>query len=172
MPAVGQMTFVVKPGKGLGDIDLGQSRKSVKEQLGPPDKSFATHGKRVGEVWRDTSDGTVMEVLYEAGRVTQVKVSAKEYRDAKGIGPGVSLERVLRAYPKLKRTTYLYDDQTGKGLDWYDDVERGIAFVFTAPDTNSPRQRKARYVVVHATRRRAVPTEIKSLGNTATTNKR
>lgn len=167
LPVFAQMTFRAKPGKSLGDIELGQSRKSVKEQLGPADKSFSTHGKRQAEVWRDTSDGTLMEVLYERGRVSQVKVSAKEYRDAKGIGPGASLEKVQHAYPKLKRTTYMYDDETGKGMDVYDDVERGIAFVFNVPDAAPPKERKVWYVVVHAPKRKAIPTEIKSLANTA-----
>lgn len=171
-PALSQMTFAAKPGRSLGDIELGQSRKSVKEQLGPAHKTFSTHGKRTAEVWRDTADGTEMEVVYQQDRVVQVKASAKEFRDPTGIGPGASLTRIQRAYPGIRRTNYLFDNESGKGLDYYDDVRRGIAFVFPGPDAKPARRRKAWSVIIHHPRSKAIPTEVKSLSNTGTINRR
>jgi hypothetical protein len=165
---VGAENTRITPGQSIGEIRLGDSRAAVRRKLGKPSKTFTSHGRRAVDHWERQSALDEVEVVYEGDKACQIEVSADRYKTVSGLSPAGTLASVKSVYPKLRSTFYLYNTEDGKGLEYYDDIRRGIAFVFTSPDTKTPQEKGIRTVLVHRPGRRAIPTLIKDLTNVAT----
>jgi hypothetical protein len=162
-PARGAQNLVT-PGLAAGPLRLGATRASIRQVLGKPAKTFKTHGGCTADWW-ETPNGQVTEVVYRSDRALQIAVASKRFATQRGVSTNLPYRRLRRAYPRGKRTTYLFDTnpESGKGLEYYDDVRRGIAFVFYAPTNHDPAStgidsEKPWLLVVHERGRPAVPT--------------
>lgn len=154
------------PGTGAGGTRLGGAQADVRKQLGKPARSFPTHGGCSADTWR--TDGEEVEVVYRSGRAVQIKVTSERFRTRNGLSTASPFAQIRRLHPHLKRTMYLYDMETGKGLDYYDDVRQGIAFVFPGPTATERDNDHPSALIVHRVGQPAIPTEIKDPSNTAT----
>jgi hypothetical protein len=157
--------YVIEPGRRVGKIEIGAPREAVRRTLGKPARTFPTHRKLVADSWSNSNTGNQLEVVYEAGKVIQVKVSSASFSTPEGISTSKSLAEIKRAYPRLKKTTYFYDNESGRGLDYYDDLRQGITFVFGSPNTDPPEEIKAYVIIVHRAGSRPVPVEIRDPSN-------
>lgn len=157
--------FVVEPGRRVGKIEIGASRDAVHRLLGKPAKMFSTHKKLVVDSWSNNKTGNQLEVIYQAGNVVQIKVSSPRFSTPDGVSTNSSLAEVRRAYSPLKKTTYFYNEESGRGLDYLEDPQRGVTFVFASPSTDPPETLKAWVIIVHRPGSRAIPVEIKDPTN-------
>jgi hypothetical protein len=79
-------------GQGVADIQLGDSQSHVRTELGEPLRSeptFWTYGKPC-----------LCVVSFKRDVVRAIDVLSKSQRTDKGIGPGVSYEKTIAAYPE------------------------------------------------------------------------
>jgi len=127
---------LVIAGKQAGRIYLGQYMEQVAEILGRPDDGDAAMGSALG-IWyegtpKDKRNPTVIFSSYRDSNmvikaVKQVSVAAPEFRTADGMGTGVKLAQLLKAYPSLKKTESYVSAQKDTVMV-YDSVAEGIAF--------------------------------------------
>jgi hypothetical protein len=90
-------------GVGIDGVKLGQTEAQVRQALGAPGYTMpATSGGESSWGYPKTLEG---RVGFKAGKVVAMWTIAKHQKTSKGIGPGASLAKVKRAYPKAKCST-------------------------------------------------------------------
>ncbi|MGV3722085.1 MAG: hypothetical protein ACO1SX_14335 [Actinomycetota bacterium] len=132
---------------------------------GKPARSFTTHQRCTVDVWNSPEK---LELVSQGDRVVQISVASNRLKTASGLSTGSPRKRINGVHPHLKVTHYLYDTETGKGLDYHDDLTRGIAFVFTNTASEDPETDKPTAIIVHRAGRAAIPTDIQDPSNTGT----
>ena len=104
----------IRPGKGIGKVDLGMTLAQVKRAMGPHDLA---RSRRLGPTqrrlelqwWIGLRGHSYTVALRGHGndlRVTLVMTDVPSERTAGGIGPGVGLQRVRTSYPNVLCTVY------------------------------------------------------------------
>src|SRR5262249_15346473 len=107
-----------------------------------------------------------LEAVYENGRAVQLRSSSESFHLSKG---SKSLQRAL---PRLKSTVYLYDRESGRGVDYRDDVKGGIAFVFRVPPIKGSETDQPLAIIVHRRGQPAIPTDVKDPSHTGSADRR
>lgn len=147
--------FKIEPGRKVGKVLLGATRQAVHQALGKPSTTYRAPGRLTGEVWMATT-GNDVRVVYRGGRVIQIKVTSSSFTTPEGLTTESSLEDVQKHYRSLTRTRHFVHGSGGGLIDYYDDVRRGIAFEFTAVDSETPNF-KHYAIVVHRAGQRVMP---------------
>ncbi len=137
LPTAAQL---IKPGKGIGRISIGDRGEAVTEKLGRADGGDAAMGK-AWSVWyskpgadaKDTARYSTavytarqMGVGDEASLVKQIRVTSPFFKTQGNIRSGVALSETLAQFPQATKVS----SQGSKHQKFvmYDDVEAGIAF--------------------------------------------
>lgn len=135
---------LISPGKGIGNIRLGDDANGVTNTLGKPDRSDAAMGASV-MTWFADSDTSGYRLTVYAHRnmgakdenishIKQIRVTSPAYKTADGTGVGASLNSMQKHFTPVKRIV--------PGVNVYDDVKAGISFEMDAAD-------KCSAVIVH-----------------------
>lgn len=122
---------VIVPGHKIGKVALHRSRQAIHTLLGKPRGTYPLPHDLLGDYWQGHSGHTV-RVFYHAHKVIQVSVTSPSFATAEGLTVTSSLEEVQRQYTKLKKFSYAVPGSGGGVIEYYDDVEQGIAFAFTS----------------------------------------
>ena len=157
--------YTIEPARGIGKIKLGSPRQAVHQVLGKPTRTFRTHNRLMADSWSNNKTGNELEVVFQADKAIQIKVSSSSFSTPEGASTSKSLAQIQGLYPSLKKTTYFFDEENGRGLDYFDDIKRGIAFVFFSPTSEPPESQKPWVIVVHTSGKQAIPVEIKDPKN-------
>lgn len=152
---VAAQDFKIVPGRRIGKIELGASRQMVHKTLGQPSSTYRAPGGLTGEVWM-ASTGNDVRLVYRGGRVIQIKVTSSSFSTPEGLTTNSSLAEVQKSYRSLVKTRHFVHGSGGGLIDYHDDVRRGIAFEFTAPDSETPNF-KPYAIVVHRPAQRVMP---------------
>jgi hypothetical protein len=139
--AADQEDHTIRPGIGLGIVKLGMN--------GNMDGSYALpSGIKVDyAVWREKvpKDSPTLRFFYDAvGKLIQINSDAPVPATIDGISCKSSLVEVKAKYKNLER--FQYRCKTGH-IDYYDDIQHGIAFEFTWADGGLPMHLYA--IIVH-----------------------
>ncbi len=142
-----QEDSTIRPGIGLGIVKLGMDKEQLKKTAGNIDGSYRLpSGVRVDfSEWKETppKQSANMRFFFNTeGKIIQINSTAPVPVTADGINCKSTLAQVSARYKKLKCSEY-----RGKGrrIDYYDDVERGIAFEFTRAEDETD---KALYAII------------------------
>jgi hypothetical protein len=147
--------FKIEPGRRIGKIELGASRQTVHQTLGKPSATYRAPGRLTGEVWMATT-GNDVRIVYRGGRVVQIKVTSASFVTPEGLTTNSSLVDVQKHHKNLVKTSRFVHGSGGGLINYYDDVRRGIAFEFTAVDSETPNF-KPYAIVVHRAGQRVMP---------------
>jgi hypothetical protein len=153
--SVAAQDFKIEPGRKIGRIELGASRTVVHKTLGKPSTTFRAPGGMTGEVWMATT-GNDVRIVYRDGRVVQLKATSAKFATPEGLTTNSSLAEVQQHYKNLVKTRRFVHGSGGGLIEYYDDVRRGIAFEFTALDSETP-DFKPYAIVVHRPGQRVMP---------------
>ena len=153
--SVAAQDFKIEPGRKIGKIELGASRQVVHKILGKPSATYRAPGRLAGEVWMATT-GNDVRIVYRGGRVIQIKATSSSFATPEGLTTNSSLAEVQKHYGNLNQTRHFVHGSGGGLIDYYDDVRRGIAFEFTALDSETP-SFKLYAIVVHRAGQRVMP---------------
>jgi len=98
-PAQAKDRTLVKPGKSIGGIELGQTRASVQRShpLGRRRASATTHGRRLSQTWVSSDGGAQLVVIYSGRRRASKVVFVSS-----GLGPWHTPEGVQYGDPPYK----------------------------------------------------------------------
>jgi hypothetical protein len=129
--------FTIEPGRNIGKIELGADRLSVHKILGKPTGTYKLPGKRIGDYWISSS-GNSLRIFYESNRAVQISITSPRFATPERVSTKSSLKEVEKIYKSLKKSSYFTHGSGGGLIDYYDDIERGIAFEFTSPDSDIP----------------------------------
>jgi hypothetical protein len=134
-----QEDSTIRPGIGLGIVKLGMDKDQLKKTAGNIDGSYSLpSGVRVDySEWKETppKQSSNMRFFYNAqGKIIQINSTAPVPATADGINCKSTLAQIEAKYKNLKCSEY-----RGKGarIDYYDDIEGGIAFEFTRADAEA-----------------------------------
>ena len=131
--------MLIVPGERIGNIFIGQNADQLESILGKADLSDAAMGKAWLTWFSKVSTGITGNELnvYTAYRdddpdltekvVHQIRITSDEFKTAKGISTGKTLEEVKQQYPDIELSGK-YDHETPNPVSVYDDAEAGIAF--------------------------------------------
>jgi hypothetical protein len=147
--------FKLEPGRRAGKIELGISRQEAHKILGQPSATYHMQGKLTGEVWM-ANTGNDVRIVYRDGQVAQVKVTSTRFNTPEGLTTESPLAKVQKHYTKLSRSRHFVHGSGGGLIDYYDDVQRGIAFEFTSVASETP-DFKPYAIVVHRPGQRVIP---------------
>ncbi|MEW6733726.1 MAG: hypothetical protein AB1489_20530 [Acidobacteriota bacterium] len=130
--------YIIEPGKRIGKISLSDTRTRVIKVLGRPKKQVLLGDKIRNDYWESVSRDTV-DIYYRDDKVIQISISSPAYKINNTIGTNTSFLDIKEAFNKLERYRYFIDLSEERGnsnaqgqlfYTYYDDVERGLAFVF------------------------------------------
>jgi hypothetical protein len=144
-------TFTIRPGVGINHIRLGMTAPKLRQLLGEPTRDFRTHGGRKVESWLIAS-GDEWEAVYQSDKVVQLKATADDFRV---VGKSLSPSR-------RKSAIYLYDSDSGRGVQYLDYVSGGVAYLYPLVQNG---ERRATAIVVHRKGHPAIVTDVKDLTN-------
>lgn len=123
--------MAILPGRGIGQIRLGDRESDVVGILGKPSYGDAAMG-HFWDTWE--KNGRVLDVYSQRGErwplVRIVRVTSPAFRTGSGIGPGVTRTRALAVFPRVKRTARFTVSGERAATELWDDVRSGIAFEF------------------------------------------
>lgn len=154
--AVAAQDFAVKPGRGIGKVELGMSRRAVHDALGKPGGAYRMSGALTGEYWQ-AHTGNDVRIVYRAGKVVQIKITSPRFSTPEGLTTESSLADVRRHYRRLRKTRHFVHGSGGGGLiEYYDAVREGISFEFVSRASETL-DFKPYAIVVHQPGRRVVP---------------
>jgi len=136
---------LISPGKGIGNIRLGDDANKLINIMGKPDRSDAAMGASL-MVWFAGHDVAGYEISVYAHRnmgakdehishIKQIRVTSSNFKTAAGIGVGASLDSIQKHFMPVKRKV--------PGAAVYDDAKAGVSFEM---DTAN----KCSAVIVHA----------------------
>ncbi len=144
----------IEPGRRVGQIKIGAAREAVHRTLGKPDGAYRVANGIAGEYW-SSETGNQLRIFYQGGKVVQISVQSAQFSTSEGITTGSSLDEVRQRHPTLKKFSHDVSGSGGGLIDYYDDVQQGIAFEFTTP--NSPQTEFKHYaIIVHQPGRRVI----------------
>ncbi len=98
--------WLLSPGKGAGQTQLGQTSESVKNRLGPADVGDAAmmHAVQVWYANHQTKSGHSLAIFTArdpgndpAARITQLRVNSPRFQTKQGVGVGSSLSDLCPA---------------------------------------------------------------------------
>jgi hypothetical protein len=150
--------FTVLPGERIGKLKLGARQAGARRIMGKPKRTLPTHGGRTLDSWPQPS-GKELEAVYQGGKIVQLKSSSASFHFGKESMP------LNKALPRLKSTIYLYNRESGRGVEYRDDVKRGVAFVFRVPSSNESGKNQPLAIIVHKRNQPAIPTDVKEPSN-------
>jgi hypothetical protein len=153
--AASAQDFAIKPGRSIGKIELGMSRRSVHDALGKPGGSYRMSGRLTGEYWA-ANTGNDVRIVYRAGKVVQIKITSQSFSTPGGLTTASSLADVRRSYKRLRTTRHFVHGSGGGFIEYHDAIREGISFEFVAlsSDTNDF---KPYAIVVYQPGRRVIP---------------
>jgi hypothetical protein len=136
---------LISPGKGIGNIRLGEDANDLINTLGKPDRSDAAMGASL-MVWFAGHDpaGYLISIYAHhnmgapdehINHIKQIRVTSPAYKTVDGVGPGSLLNLIQKQFKLVKRKV--------PGINIYDDIKAGISFEM---DT----AHKCSAVIVHA----------------------
>lgn len=146
--------YAIVPGYKIGRVVLHLNRQSVHKLLGTPMGTYPLPQHYVGEYWQANSGKTV-RVFYRANQVIQVAVTSPGFATVEGLTVKSTLEDVQTYYTKLRKLPYFVRGSGGGLIDYYDDMQRGIAFAFTSPD-REPVHFTLYAIIVHRARQKVI----------------
>ncbi|MBD0327696.1 MAG: hypothetical protein ICV68_14760 [Pyrinomonadaceae bacterium] len=153
--AVSAQDFAIKPGRSIGKIELGMSRRAVHNALGQPGGSYRMSGRLTGEYWA-ANTGNDVRIVYRAGRVIQIKITSPSFTTPEGLTTASSLADVRRSYSRLRKTRHFVRNGGGGLIDYYDAIREGISFEFVSLTFES-QDFKPYAIIVHQPGRRVIP---------------
>src|SRR5581483_6499990 len=80
--------------------------------------------------------------------VKQISVTSANFTTPEGLSTSSSLADVEKYYQSLKKNSYFVHGSGGGLVNYYDDIDKGIAFEFSAADSPQP-EFKAYAIIVH-----------------------
>jgi len=140
--------LIIKPGRSVGRINLGASRKLVWNVLGKPSKTIRRADRFTEDQWmapnrRDKhSQRPSISVIFGADKAIQIQISydAPQFTTASGFSILSSLAQFREKRPNLQVKAYSYTFyENGQPADghvsyYYDDVQGGMAFEISVQD--------------------------------------
>lgn len=104
VPTSAAATIVL--GKSVGGVHVGESMGAVKHQLGKPSSVSCTLASPYCEPHVKFWNYKELQIFFLHGKVQALTSYSKQQRTSRGIGPGVSVARLKRAYPRGKVAPY------------------------------------------------------------------
>ncbi len=153
--AVAAQDFAIKPGRSIGKIELGASRRAVHDALGKPGGSYRMSGGLSGEYW-SANTGNDVRIIYRAGKVVQIKITSQSFSTPEGLTTASSLADVRRSYRRLRKTLHFVRGSGGGFIEYYDAVREGISFEFVALSSDTDNF-KPYAIIIHQPGRRVIP---------------
>ncbi|MCC9168358.1 hypothetical protein [Pontibacter harenae] len=145
-PAPPDSAYLIVPGNRVGHVQLGiPSNDELKSMLGKADSSNAAMGKAL-MFWLSTSGSGAQDYLTvyttadfsgaNEGQhiVEQVQVTSPKFRTEGQIGTGKAFAQIRQQFPRLQPLAY-YTNSNKQQVYLYDDVQLGITFEITLPDS-------------------------------------
>ena len=111
VPASGARDALIRPGKGIGKVDLGMTLAQVKKAMGRHDQGWSEQrglGLRYLELTWDSGPGDYFAVglLGRPGRLRVVSIATTRPAERlRGAGPGTSVVRLKRTFRGLRCRT-------------------------------------------------------------------
>lgn len=140
--------WLVRPGRAVGKVSLGQNVKIVHALLGRPVEERGTaKPDRSVHRWGDRNP---LLIWFEQGRVVQIAVTSPRFKSGWGLGPGASLQDVRKQFPGKDSLR----PSPGPGLL---DTFSGAAFLVTPGGAEGGR---VRALVVHREEAEVIPFEL------------
>jgi hypothetical protein len=139
----------IRPGIGLGIVKLGMDSAAVTKTAGKHDGTYSLpSGIRVDySQWKETppKKSANMRFFYDkSDHLIQINSTAPVPVTADGISCASSFADIAAKYKNLRCFEYRAKDVR---IDYYDDVNRGIAFEFTRAQGESARRLYA--IIIH-----------------------
>lgn len=136
---------LISPGKGIGNIRLGEDANKLTNVLGQPDRSDAAMGASL-MLWFAAHNTSGFQISVYAHRnmgakdesishIKQIRITSPAYKTVDGISTGSFLNSIKKHFTVVKRRV--------PETDIYDDVKAGIAFEMDTAD-------KCSAIIVHA----------------------
>ncbi len=136
-------TYLIVPGKSIGQISLDETAEKVHSKLGQPDSGDAAMGKALS-FWINPDERKVRQYVAvyfvrntkgtsEAMLAEQIQVSSPAFKTKGGLSTGSKLSNIRKEF-KLQPKGY-YTNERQKQVYVYDDPEQGITFEVTTPDS-------------------------------------
>ncbi len=149
--------FEIRPGKRIGKVELGMTRREVYRRIGKPVGSYSMPKGLTGEYWMSqTGTGNDVRIIYRNSRVIQIKITSQKFSTPEGVTTASTLEDVTRSYKSLRKSSHFVKETGGGFIDYYDDMRRGIAFEFVSLSMDEP-DFKPYAIVVHLPGKRLIP---------------
>ena len=142
------MTRLIKPGNGIDDLKLGESRKRALELFPPKAGTDQDREDSLGcnnaYHWVDTKNSPIgtLVIRFRTGKAFQIDSTTTRFHTAEGITVLTSPQAVRRHYKHLK--AYILSEGSsealgGRPLIYWMDSEGGIAFSFAYSKTTHSR---------------------------------
>ncbi|MBX7218692.1 MAG: hypothetical protein K1Y36_01990 [Blastocatellia bacterium] len=143
--------FGIEAGSRIGKIELGISRTQVLKLLGKATASYALEDKHyLGDLWAGKGTGNNVWVTYRNGIVWQIKVTSPKFSTTTGLTSQSSLSEIRRHHKNLTRSRFFKTSGEGYAIDYYDDVDAGIAFEFiNLKASEQPKAFEPYAIIVH-----------------------
>jgi hypothetical protein len=131
-------SFIINPGKSIGELELGTDASLLAQQLGQPDLSDAAMGK-AWTTWygkkRDEHNNlpelnvftTYRDTSMKEKTVQLIRTSSSDF-SANGVKVYDALTRIKTAFPRLQRRGEFVNNASHQNMSIYDAKEDGIAF--------------------------------------------
>lgn len=134
--------WAIVPGSSIGLVKLGASRKSVRQLLGKPSKTYRRKDGLREDTWIDPHSSNDVGypyrviVIYKKDKVVQVETSSPKFSTVGGFSTKNNIGQARRLFGHLKTARYGVEAPEGGGYIeyYYDSVERGVAFAFKTQD--------------------------------------
>jgi hypothetical protein len=154
--SVSAQEFRIEPGRRIGKVALGKARGAVHRMLGKPSATYRVGGGVLtGDVWM-ADTGNDVRVIYYRGVVIQIKVTSPRFSTSDELTTNSSLAEVKKKHPNLRKTRHFVHGSGGGLIEYYDDVERGIAFEFTSVASETTNF-KPYAIIVHRAGKPVIP---------------
>lgn len=149
LPALqAQSAWRIEPGKYIGKTLLGDTPDKISARLGNADGGDAAMGK-AWSLWYsrhkdNTIDSSRLLAIYftrdekDRMQAREIRINTPAFKTLAGIKVGSPLVNIKRAFPYVKKAAVYEDAVTGKRIELYDEVRRGITFELTQQKTGSP----------------------------------
>jgi hypothetical protein len=92
----------IVPGKSISPVKVGDTTKTIEGRLGAPAEKGCLNRQGVADCDRQMTQWSYPKrkliVSFVAGKVADLQTTSKKQRTSKGVGPGVTRKKVLKAY--------------------------------------------------------------------------
>lgn len=132
-PAEAKQANSIEAGRSIGKIEVGASREDVHRVLNNPTGSYRVPPGALVEYWSSKNINYVLRIFYQANKVAQISVQSPQFATPEGITTRSGLDDVQGRYAGLMKSSFFHNGGGSSLVDYYDDIQRGIAFKFVGP---------------------------------------